>query len=249
MRRQPITAEPPGPTLSAHLLGTIDYELCLALQQRLVYEVGGRRDGHVELLLCEHPGTITVGRRGSWGHVRFTEHDLLARKLHVRWVNRGDGAVLHLPGVLEILPIVPLDWHGMTVGEYLDRLQTALAAVLTAYQVPLTTRPGRHGIWGRSGQLASIGIAVKNWIAYHGATLNISAALGPFGYVQSDPEGATRFGSLLAECRRPVKMTTVRTDVIHHLAAALSCTQLHVFTGHPLLTEIQRVHRQSSRVG
>ena len=113
-----------------HLLGTVDYEESQRLQRQLVYEAGGQDDGRIVVLLCEHPPLISVGRSGSRGHIRWTNEQLRMRQLDVRWVNRGGGCVLHAPGQLAIYPIVPLAWHGWTVGEYLRRFRQALTQTL-----------------------------------------------------------------------------------------------------------------------
>ena len=157
-----------------HLLGSVDYEDCQWLQRRLVYEVGGHDDGRIIVLLCEHPPLISVGRRGSRGHIRWTNEQLRRRRLDVRWVNRGGGCVLHAPGQLAIYPIVPLAWHGWTVGEYLRRLQQAVLQTLDEFRIRAETYAPWAGVWGRSGQLAACGVAVRDWITCHGAFLNVN---------------------------------------------------------------------------
>ncbi len=64
----------------------------LALQQRLVYEAGGRQDATITLLVCEHPPIITIGRGGSRAQLRASAAELASRQIEVRWVNRGGGA-------------------------------------------------------------------------------------------------------------------------------------------------------------
>src|SRR5207253_1664853 len=66
IRSSPSPSAARSPDVEAYLLGTVDYEACLALQNRLVYEASGGNDGRISLLVCEHPPIITVGRRGSW---------------------------------------------------------------------------------------------------------------------------------------------------------------------------------------
>ena len=83
-----------------------------------MYEAGGQDDGRITVLLCEHPALISVGRTGSRGHIRLTNEQLRMRQLEVRWVSRGGGCVLHGPGQIAVYPIVPLRWHGWTVGDY-----------------------------------------------------------------------------------------------------------------------------------
>ena len=56
--------------LEVYLLGIVDFDSALFLQERLAYEISGRSDAMGTLLLCEHPPLITVGREGSRSHIR-----------------------------------------------------------------------------------------------------------------------------------------------------------------------------------
>ena len=178
-----------------------------------------RGDGQITLLLCEHPPIITVGRGGSPGDVAMQSGPVRNRQIEVRWVNRGGGCLVHCPGQLAIYPIVPLRWHGFSVGEFLDRFQAGIVETLDELNVP-STRPsasGRKrgqcpfvatnlrsvpalrvlrqmerspfppGVWGRTGQLAALGVAVRHWITYYGAYLNVCPPMGLFRLVESDP--------------------------------------------------------------
>jgi len=141
------------PVMEAHLLATVDYHRCVELQKRLVYESGGRTDGQITLLLCEHASIITVGRAGSPGEIHIGTAERRSRQLDVQWVNRGGGCMVHAPGQLAVYPIVPLSWHEMSVGRYLDCLQKGLLAALAELGIRGRTEPGRYGIW----------VAPANW--------------------------------------------------------------------------------------
>lgn len=236
--------------LAVHLLGRVDYESCLALQDRLVYEAGGDRRGRMTLLVCEHPETITIGRHGSRAHVLLDEAELASRKLRIRWVNRGGGCLMHGPGQLAVYPIVPLGPHGWTVGDYLARLQAALDGLLDGLGVQRQPQPWRRGGWGRSGQLAVVGAAVKYGVAYHGAFVNVSPAMHLTRLVETDAVQRKPLSSLAAELQKPVKMSAVREAVIRHVSAALDAPRYHLFSGHPLLTTVRRPAPASrARVG
>src|SRR5262245_24795126 len=107
--------------LQTYLLGLVEFEAALVLQRMFVYQVAGDR-GRAALLLCEHPPLITVGRQGSRGHIHLEPEELTALRWPVRWVNRGGGCLLHLPGQLAAYPILPLDAFGLGLQGYLDRL-------------------------------------------------------------------------------------------------------------------------------
>src|SRR6478672_12593028 len=126
----PPPTESAGPAaLQVYLLGTVEYAAALALQRQLVYHVAGDR-GRAALVLCEHPPAITVGRQGSRAHILYEPEELRALRWRVRWVNRGGGCLLHLPGQMAIYPILPLDRLGLGLQGYLDRLRQVILDVL-----------------------------------------------------------------------------------------------------------------------
>jgi lipoyl(octanoyl) transferase len=221
--------------LMCHLLGTLDFASSLALQQRLVYETAGRNDGAITLLVCEHPRGISVGRQGSRSDIHFDTDELRSLQLDVQWVNRGGGTLLHAPGQLAIYPIVPLAWHGWTVGEYLNRLETGLQSALAAAGFATQQHAGQRGLWGRSGQLATIGAAVRSGVTYHGAFVNVDPNMQIVRRVCTDREANQALSSLVAERPRGVRMASVRQHIVSALAEAFETPRHHLLTGHPLL--------------
>src|SRR4051812_20096641 len=93
----------PPDVLQAYLLGTVDFESMMLLQRRLHYDLTGNRD-QAALVICEHPPLITVGRHGSHSHLRMDADT----RWPVRWVPRGGGCWLHVPGQMALYPILPL---------------------------------------------------------------------------------------------------------------------------------------------
>jgi lipoyl(octanoyl) transferase len=219
-----------------HLLGRVDFEDCLSLQRRLAYDALTRADGRIVVLICEHPPLITIGRSGSRAQVRLTGAELASRQLAIRYIGRGGGAILHAPGQLAIYPIAPLDWHGWTIGDYLRKLQAALAELLTEFKIKPAGTPGSLALSGRSGVLAAIGASVWQGVTMHGAFLNVNPEMRDFGRVEV--AGGQTMSSLLSHRALPTKMTKVRAALVTHLAEALLLERYHLHTGHPLLAEL-----------
>jgi lipoyl(octanoyl) transferase len=229
----PPTANATG-SLEVHLLGLVDYDAALALQERLVYEISGRVDTQGVLLLCEHPPLISIGRQGSRSHVLASEHDLKACQMDVRWVARGGGAAVHAIGQLCITPILPLDRLQMNISEYRLRLETALVAACRDQRVAAKRVPSAPGVWCRGGLLASFGAAVKYGTTLHGAVLNVGPDPGFLKMVDSSPPGE-RVTSLQAQRGRRIEMSGVRESVIRQFSCAFGYERIHVYTSHPLL--------------
>jgi len=230
-------------SIEFHLLGRISVGRCLSLQRRLVFECGERMDGRIDVLMCEHPDVITVGRSGSRIDVRLSGEELRRRQLELKWISRGGGCVLHSPGQLAIYPIVPLDAYRWTVRMFRRRLRRGIAHALDAIQVPHAASKGSSAVWGRSGCLAVLGAVVNSGITSQGAFLNVCPAMQNYGYVDvtrsESPFGGGKrtMGCLVAERRRPAKMSEVRAALVESLAHALGRERYHLHTGHPLLRE------------
>jgi lipoyl(octanoyl) transferase len=225
--------------LHAYLLGRIGYDDLLALQRRLVYEVSGNRaNGFV--ILCEHPPAISVGREGSTSHVHFEPEELRALNWTVRWVNRGGGCLLHLPGQIACYPIIALDALNIQLQEYLNRLHGLTRDVVVACDVPgeLQTRPG---IWVGDRQVAHIGVAVSDWVSYFGCAINVDPNLRPFRRVQCD--GIDKpMTSMERERRGRSRPSTVRQRLIELIAARFGFDRVSLFHHHPSVSRKARVH-------
>ncbi len=236
-----------------HHMGIVDFDLCVALQKRLVYESGGRDDGHIVCLLCEHPPLISIGRAGSRRHIRLTTQEMRRRNLELRWIGRGGACVAHTPGQLAVYPIVPLKYYGWSVGQYLQRLQDGLLDTVRQYEVPSYKRPGRFGLWGRSGMLAAIGVAVQNWITSHGAFLNV--ACSPLSQVGIEanpaelacPGDSPTMSSLLEETEACPTIREVARSVASNLAQRFGAVQADWHSSHPLFPEIVKQARDRTR--
>ena len=249
MTKPEFATSPPAasglPPLEVYLLGTVDFDEVQTLQRRLVYDLGERPGA--ALILCEHPPTISVGRSGSRAHIRADDEELRSMGLPVRWVNRGGGCVLHLPGQIVGYLMLPLPAFGLDLKRYVDGLHRLIIDVLTEFDLTGTTRPGAPGVFLGTGtnRVATVGVAVGRWIASHGFTLNVGAYLGPFRLIE-DPAApgllATRATSMEAWRQRPTPMPKVREAVVRRVEAAFGVEHHHLYTSHPLIRRKAPTH-------
>jgi lipoyl(octanoyl) transferase len=226
--------------LDVRLLGTVDFESALFLQERLVYEISGRDDLFGGLFLCEHPPLITVGRAGSRAHIGVDQKELTASRLDVRWLNRGGGCLVHAPGQLAVYPVVPLDRLGLGLREYRAQLIGCVLDVCRELGVPAWPVEQAAGVAGRGGQFAFVGAAVKRWVAYQGLFVNVHPLLRMQRLVSSGTNGQ-KTTSLESVRGRVTSMSTVRESLIRNLAGRLGYAEYQIFTGHPLLKRTRRV--------
>jgi lipoyl(octanoyl) transferase len=234
------------PVLQVHLLGTVDFEEMLRVQRRLVYDVAGDRDRAV-LILCEHSQGISVGREGSREHIRCGPAELAARRWPVRWVNRGGGCVLHVPGQLAIYPIIALDRLGLGLQAYLDHLHAVIADVLREFDVTATSAAGRSGVWVGGRRIAHVGVAVNDWVAYFGATLNINPDMELLKRVTDGRNGELPVTSMERERRAPVRPATVRQRLVEAFGREFQLDRVSLFPSLPELTRQARIDAVTPR--
>jgi lipoyl(octanoyl) transferase len=187
------------------------------------------------LLLCEHPPLITVGRQGSWSHILGDFEELKARQVPVRWVNRGGGCLLHAPGQLAIYPVLPLDRFGLGVQAYLDRLREVVIALLDDFSIRGKTQPGQADVWVGHRPIAGVGVAIRDWVSYYGAVLNINPDLEPFRLVRVGGAAGGRMTSLERERHGPLRPALVRERLLEHFANRFHFAETALFCEHPSL--------------
>jgi lipoyl(octanoyl) transferase len=225
------------PPLEVYLLGLVDFDEVQRLQRRLVYDLGERTGA--ALILCEHPPTISVGRAGSRAHIRADDGELRAMGVPVRWVNRGGGVVLHLPGQLVGYVMLPLQAFELDVRRYVEGLHRVLIDVLAEFDLQGTDHATAPGVFLGPSRVATVGVAVGRWIAYHGFSLNVGAYLEPFRMLDEPEINAgrqqIRVTSMEAWRQRPTPMAKVREALIRRIESTFGLERNHLYTAHPLI--------------
>jgi lipoyl(octanoyl) transferase len=226
-------------SLEVHLMGLLDFDSALFLQERLHYEIAGREDTLGGLLICEHPPLITVGREGSRADIRPDPNELEARQLKVRWVGRGGPAVMHSPGQLAVYPVLPLDRLNIGLSAFRRLLEETVIDVCNDGKIKAWRDSGQSGVWCRTGRIATIGAAVKRWVSHQGMFVNVAPDPELADLVQY-PGQDPRVSSFATESRRRISMHSIRSGLIHHLAGRFGYADYHLYTGHPLLTRTKK---------
>ncbi len=224
--------------LQVYMLGLVEFEAALALQRRLVYQVTGDRNTSA-LILCEHPPLITVGREGSWSHLHCGPEELRARRWRVRWVNRGGGCLLHLPGQLACYPILPLDRFGLGLQTYVGQLGEVIQSLLGEFDVHGQARQDA-GVWVNGRPIAGIGVAVHDWVSYYGFSFNVNPDLQLFRLVRWGAKDAEPMTSLERERRGRLRPSTVRERLLEHFVARFPFRRTSLFSEHPMLARKAR---------
>jgi lipoyl(octanoyl) transferase len=166
---------PDGPTLAVAWLGRLAYGTALALQQRLHSErVTGLRGD--TLLLLEHPPVVTAGRGTSEQELQVARQLLANTPLEVVECQRGGRLTYHGPGQLVAYPIVHLDCVGRDLHRWLWVLEEAVLRAVRRLGLAAERGAGGRGVWAGGRKIASLGVAVRRWVSFHGVAINVRVA-------------------------------------------------------------------------
>ena len=161
--------------------GLVGYGEALVLQERLLDQ--RRCRGEDVLILLRHPPVITLGRGADPGHVLIDPAALAERGVEIFQTGRGGDVTWHGPAQLVGYPIVDLEIVGRDLHRYLRALEDVLIRTLDSFGIAAKRLEGRTGVWVGAEKIASIGVAVRRWIAWHGFALNVGADLSGFAAI------------------------------------------------------------------
>jgi lipoyl(octanoyl) transferase len=105
----------------------------------------------------------------------------------------------HGPGQLVGYPILDLRAHRPDVRWYLRALEEVLIGALADLGIAAGRESGLTGVWVGGRKIASIGVALRRWISWHGFALNVSADVEAFGCITPCGIAGVRMTSVAAE--------------------------------------------------
>ena len=163
-------------------LGLMDYGKAWELQHHLWSR---RVEGDIPdlLLLLEHPHVITLGRRGNRSHLLASPEVLEEMKVPLFHVERGGDVTYHGPGQMVVYPILDLRTYEYRLIRFIDQLEEVIIRVLKDFGIEGRRDSLNRGVWVNGDKIASIGVAIKRWVSFHGFALNYQTDLKFFDLI------------------------------------------------------------------
>jgi lipoate-protein ligase B len=178
----------PAPERSCRVtdLGRMPHAEAERLQERLV---ALRRAGEAPdtLLLVEHDPVVTIGAAVDDPSEEVCVDLLRSAGAEIRRVSRGGRATFHGPGQIVGYPILDLREHRRDLHWYLRSLEEVVIESLRSLGCDAERVEGFTGVWVADRKVASIGIAVRGWVTWHGFALNVD--VDPQWWRMIDPCG------------------------------------------------------------
>ncbi|HUQ06096.1 MAG TPA: lipoyl(octanoyl) transferase LipB [Kofleriaceae bacterium] len=125
-----------------------------------------------QLLLCEHPPTITLGKSADRTHVVAPADVLAARGVTLSDASRGGDVTYHGPGQLMIYPVVRVRRGVVAFLESIAGVIADVARELGVAGAAWQREPA--GVWLDGMKLAACGLHLRRQVAIHGWAFDIA---------------------------------------------------------------------------
>jgi lipoic acid synthetase len=203
--------------------GYVEYEDALRRQRAMAEERMADRAPD-RLILVEHPPIVTIGRSGSEEDLRLSEEALHEKGISVSHVERGGMATFHGPGQLVAYPIVKL--RERDLHRFLTGLLGAMEEVLESYGLCPERKSGQPGLWVKGAKIASVGIAVRKWVTFHGIAVNVNTDPQWFDCIVPCGHPGEQITSIERELDRAIDMGEVKERFVQAFAGRFERTHV-----------------------
>lgn len=154
--------------------------------------------GNGTLIFVEHPHVYTLGKSGSQNNLLLDHIQLQAKDASFYRIDRGGDITYHGPGQLVGYPIFDLEIIGISLKDYIHRLEESVILTLLEYGIRGERLDGATGVWidtdikGKARKICAIGVRASRYVTMHGFAFNVNTNLDYFNYI--NPCGFTDKG-------------------------------------------------------
>ena len=145
------------------------------LEKRLVSVKQNKSNELIWIL--QHPSIFTAGKR-------YNEKEILDKKIKLIKTSRGGKVTWHGPGQLICYFVIDLNKRNKDIRKFVNLIEKVIIESLKKYNIYSFSDRKNVGIWikdnNKTKKIGAIGIRIKNWVAFHGFSLNINNSLSEY---------------------------------------------------------------------
>ncbi|MFA5145789.1 MAG: lipoyl(octanoyl) transferase LipB [Candidatus Omnitrophota bacterium] len=198
-------------------LGMTGYEECYKVQREFCNR---RKLGEIadSLIIAEHMPVFTLGRLAKEENLLVDRETLKSQGIKVLDVDRGGDVTFHGPGQIVLYPILNLKERKTDLHRYMRDIEEGVLTFLKYYAVSGHRINGRTGVWVGDRKISFIGIAARDWITYHGVSINIDVDLRFFSMIRPCGLSGIKVANLNTVSAKPVLLA----DAKHRIASCFA---------------------------
>lgn len=190
-------------------LGLCNYGLALQKQKELLEKraIDAIPD---TLILVEHSPVFTMGKHGKLENLLISDRVLREKNVELYRIERGGDITFHGPGQLIGYPIFKINQSLVGIRQFIFEIEKVLCNTLKSLDIQARSNHPYIGVWVENRKIASIGIAVKNHVTFHGFALNISTDLSYFDLINPCGLKNIKMTSIEKELNKKIPIQSVK---------------------------------------
>jgi len=193
-------------------LDYLSYNEALTLMWKLVDIKHSSRWPEV-LIFLEHEPVLTMGSRAKTSDILVSQEHLAKEGIAVHRVERGGLVTYHGPGQLVIYPVFNIHTMGLNVDNLVYGLEEVVLNTLSYFGITGNRREGHRGVWVYQEKIASIGVAIRGGITYHGLAINYGIDLSHFDLIKPCGLNGIRMTSISKILGKSVNSASLRKAI------------------------------------
>ena len=137
------------------------------------------------LILLQHTPVYTLGKSGDISNLKVPIEETGAEFYQTK---RGGDITFHGPGQLVVYPIFDIENFGISVREYVAKLEQCVIECIAEYGLKGERIEDASGVWLDEGnkkarKICAVGLKVSRGISMHGLAFNINTDLSYFDHI------------------------------------------------------------------
>lgn len=198
-------------------LGYCEFEQVLNIQKQL-HQKRVNRAIPDTLILVEHPPVFTLGKAGKFTNLLVSPEQLEKKGIKIYRLERGGDITFHGPGQIVGYPIFYIKEALAGIREIIEKLELLLILTLSDFGITASVKPRMVGVWVEDKKIASIGLAVKKWVTFHGFALNVTTDLTYFELIRPCGLANVKMTNLVEILKRKIRVDEVKERINFNLA-------------------------------
>ncbi len=166
------------------------------------------------LILVEHNPVVTLGRSGKDENIKVPAKFLKEKGIELYHIERGGDVTFHGPGQLVGYPVFNIKKGLAGIRPFIEKIEDAIIATLGDFKISAGKKEKMIGVWVGEKKICSIGVAIKQWVSFHGFALNVNNDLKYFDLINPCGFKEIKMTSMQEILKYMVEMDGVKKTII-----------------------------------
>ena len=148
----------------------IKYKDAIEFMEHRLFNLSKNKSNEL-IWILEHEEIYTAGKN-------YSENEIIDKSIKIIKTNRGGKITYHGPGQLICYFVIDLKKRKKDIRKFISVIENTIIDTLKLYEIETFADKNNIGIWYNDNsnikKIATIGIRISKWIAYHGFSININ---------------------------------------------------------------------------